>query len=331
MSRPSNSSKHNQSLFSPSQASQASQISQISLPQHRATPSSTKPIWATSVPPLNTPDDDGVDHRSPTALTHLTSSSSSSFDALELQVNFGDHDPKDGNDPNGPSGCQVSPLVCPSHNLLSVVHDPSVPSPSYLSSISSYFTAGSPQYAPETDETTIMLSQRGTLPPYLLGLDVSSVEAYVNGSGDRARNFDGRKIKASGAGGQARNGNGTGKGNGNGSASGSGSGNGNGMVKSYGDYDAAIRHVPSCFFSPDFSLLDPAVFSSQLVPESLSPSNLASMMDRQETLTQYLDLVEVSLLKQIKSRSSDFFRETTRFQELKQLVKTGADELKDLR
>ena len=55
------------------------------------------------------------------------------------------------------------------------------------------------------------------------------------------------------------------------------------------------------------------------------------MMEQQELLTEWLDLVEVGLLKQIKKRSGDFFRETSRFQALKELVVRGCEEVRGLR
>ena len=65
-------------------------------------------------------------------------------------------------------------------------------------------------------------------------------------------------------------------------------------------------------------------------PSSPSPSS-PPPPNHQETLTAHLDAVEVSLLSQIRSRSSDFFRETTRFHSLKAVVASSCSAVHDLR
>ena len=266
----------------------------------------------------------------------------------------------------------------PDHNLLSVIHDPSMESPSSAYSYTaSYFSSASPQPA-SFDENTIMSSQRETLPPYLLGLDVSSVEGYVNGcrklAGDFVRREERRRRlrlqrqegsnKEGGEGEGVEGGEGQGQGQGEQKAPGppplpppypptpdlnrasslgsTGSGASiqtpEAMVKAFGDIGKALAIIPEPFFDPEFNLADEDVFEMFLVATQQNGEEgdgggwrVEQMMEQQELLTGYLDLVEVGLLKQIKARSGDFFRETTRFQALKELVGNGCAEVAGMR
>jgi hypothetical protein len=66
-----------------------------------------------------------------------------------------------------------------------------------------------------------------------------------------------------------------------------------------------FEQVPAVFFSRDFQLQDPALFEELIVHAS---------PDTQDRLTHYLDVVETCLLKQISSRSQQFFEALTNLQ-----------------
>jgi vacuolar protein sorting-associated protein 54 len=128
--------------------------------------------------------------------------------------------------------------------------------------------------------------------------------------------------------------------------------------------------VPEIFFSPFFDLTDPKTFESLLVLNNgddddsgddddddddddryddtnnknnrktpTKQSNNKTNKDnhpsihlpKPEKLTQYLDLVELSILNQVRSKSDSFFLETNRFSYLKSLVTDLVMEVKELR
>ena len=62
-------------------------------------------------------------------------------------------------------------------------------------------------------------------------------------------------------------------------------------------------------------------------------SNVKPLMSiqRPETLTQHLDMIEIALLNQVRSKSDSFFRETNRFSYLKSLVTESVQEVQTLR
>lgn len=113
--------------------------------------------------------------------------------------------------------------------------------------------------------------------------------------------------------------------------------------------DIAISMIPEIFFSPYFDLTDPKTFESLLVLNDddadmdenenehdnntkSASNNLPTLnLPKPEKLTQYLDIIELSLLNQVRSKSNSFFRETNRFSYLKSLVADLVDEVKALR
>jgi vacuolar protein sorting-associated protein 54 len=116
------------------------------------------------------------------------------------------------------------------------------------------------------------------------------------------------------------------------------------------DMEDPTHFVPDIFFSPDFDLTDPNVFSSLLVVskeredgDSLGEEGGGGEQDGMEDLgglirlqdpfefTRYLDAVELALLHQVRSKSSSFFRETNRFTELKSLIASSVEEVMALR
>jgi Protein of unknown function N-terminal domain (DUF2450). len=124
------------------------------------------------------------------------------------------------------------------------------------------------------------------------------------------------------------------------------------------DVEDPTHFVPDIFFSPDFDLTDPKVFSSLLVAGKDSGEQVDSgqrgkrgteQYDEEEgddgddvigemiqlqdpfEFTRCLDVVELALLHQVRSKSSSFFRETNRFTELKSLIASSVEEVMALR
>ncbi|KAM0938931.1 putative vacuolar protein sorting-associated protein [Dioscorea sansibarensis] len=75
---------------------------------------------------------------------------------------------------------------------------------------------------------------------------------------------------------------------------------------------ACLREVPSLFFKEDFALEDGETFRAAC-PFSPSPDENAAL---QERLTQYLDVVEMHLVKEISLRSDSFFEAQGQLQAL---------------
>jgi hypothetical protein len=106
--------------------------------------------------------------------------------------------------------------------------------------------------------------------------------------------------------------------------------------------------VPDIFFNPYFDLTDPKTFESILVmdgdnheeeeedprdPNGLAfhsmksfDSNPIVRVEKPEKFTQHLDVIELALLNQVRSKSDSFFRETNRFSYLKSLVADSVEE-----
>ena len=80
------------------------------------------------------------------------------------------------------------------------------------------------------------------------------------------------------------------------------------------DLAECFKQVPGIFFSRDFALSDPVLFEMLVV--NAKP-------DTQERLTQYLDIVETCLLKQISSRSQHFFEALTTLQVRSMVILSG--------
>ena len=96
--------------------------------------------------------------------------------------------------------------------------------------------------------------------------------------------------------------------------------------------------IPPIFFSPYFDLTNPQTFESLLLPKEENekgrrskPPSTESMLQKQETLTTYLDNIEISLLQQVRMKSHQFFRETDNFNFLKQTITESVQEVKELR
>lgn len=69
----------------------------------------------------------------------------------------------------------------------------------------------------------------------------------------------------------------------------------------------------------------------KILRQQLRQQKSALQTEQLTLLTQYLDSVEISLLEQVRSKSHAYFTETTRFAELKTLVKEGCEQVLGLR
>lgn len=163
--------------------------------------------------------------------------------------------------------------------------------------------------------------QREEAPAYLLNLDMTGVEAHVKraSAGTAADDFSSMNHilnEISPLGGRKQL-----------------------LSQSTSDYWEDT--VPGLFFLEDFDLTDPYVFeqvlevvenfNEELTPRSAGKSHSQEFQSQQDVLTQILDTVESALLVQVKTRSMDFFRESKRFQTLKDMVNDGHTEVTGLR
>lgn len=89
------------------------------------------------------------------------------------------------------------------------------------------------------------------------------------------------------------------------------------------DVHRCFQQVPEMFFRPDFSLRDPETFESTLGSRAPDSYN--------ERLSQYLDLVEVALSKQITAKSPSFFRALTDIQQLQKSAAEAVSRVNELR
>ncbi len=88
------------------------------------------------------------------------------------------------------------------------------------------------------------------------------------------------------------------------------------------DLAECFRLVPGIFFHRDFQLADPVLFERLVVKAT---------PDTQERLSQYLDVVETCLLKQISSRSQHFFEALTTLQDVRDRVAQACRQVLRLR
>jgi hypothetical protein len=98
--------------------------------------------------------------------------------------------------------------------------------------------------------------------------------------------------------------------------------------------------VPELYFHPDFSIRNPETFqlilrneerqqeiqlsNEALVDETPSKSSKPKRSQEDQTLTNYLDLVEVALLRQIMTKSPAFFRALDDIYDLQSMVSRAA-------
>ncbi|KDO18094.1 hypothetical protein SPRG_16534 [Saprolegnia parasitica CBS 223.65] len=89
------------------------------------------------------------------------------------------------------------------------------------------------------------------------------------------------------------------------------------------DVQKCFQEVPSMYFKPEYDFTDPQTFHHVLQG--------ASVQDTQDKLSGYLDRVEVSLLRQVSSRSDRFFEASNSQNEMKKRVTQACDQVKHLR
>ncbi|XP_062866446.1 vacuolar protein sorting-associated protein 54 [Trichomycterus rosablanca] len=106
------------------------------------------------------------------------------------------------------------------------------------------------------------------------------------------------------------------------------------------NYDKAreeLEQVPKIFMRPDFALDDPATFGVVLpwshfsVSGGKSGRDAASSRLLQEKLSHYLDVVEVSIARQISLRSEAFFHAVSSQRQLQDRLSEAAGAVRDLR
>lgn len=90
---------------------------------------------------------------------------------------------------------------------------------------------------------------------------------------------------------------------------------------------ACLREVPSLFFKEDFALEDGATFKAAC---SFSPSGEENMA-LQERLTQYLDVVEMHLVKEISLRSDSFYEAQGQLQGLNGQIVEACVRIRELK
>ncbi|KAL4563726.1 hypothetical protein LXL04_027771 [Taraxacum kok-saghyz] len=89
---------------------------------------------------------------------------------------------------------------------------------------------------------------------------------------------------------------------------------------------ACLREVPSLYFKEDFALEDGATF------RAASPfSTVAENTVLQEKLSQYLDVVELHLVKEISLRSNSFFEAQGQLEDLNLKIVEGCSRIRQLK
>ncbi|XP_060191814.1 vacuolar protein sorting-associated protein 54, chloroplastic-like [Lycium barbarum] len=89
---------------------------------------------------------------------------------------------------------------------------------------------------------------------------------------------------------------------------------------------ACLKEVPSLYFKEDFELEDGATFKAAC-PFRSNVENLAT----QEKLSQYLDVVELHLVKEISLRSNSFFEAQGELVDLNEKIVQGCDRIRELK
>ncbi|KAL0310484.1 UNVERIFIED_CONTAM: Vacuolar protein sorting-associated protein 54, chloroplastic [Sesamum angustifolium] len=89
---------------------------------------------------------------------------------------------------------------------------------------------------------------------------------------------------------------------------------------------ACLREVPALYFKEDFQLEDGATFRAACPFRTIS-ENVAL----QERLSQYLDVVELHLVREISMRSSSFFEAQVQLEDLNSKIVQGCGEVRELK
>ncbi|KAH9795935.1 vacuolar protein sorting-associated protein 54 [Citrus sinensis] len=89
---------------------------------------------------------------------------------------------------------------------------------------------------------------------------------------------------------------------------------------------ACLREVPALYFKEDFSLSEGATFRA-----ACPFSNVTENIVLQEKLSQYLDVVELHLVKEISLRSNSFFEAQGQLQDLNVKIVEGCSQIRELK
>lgn len=89
---------------------------------------------------------------------------------------------------------------------------------------------------------------------------------------------------------------------------------------------ACLREVPALYFKEDFALEDGATFGA-----ACPFSNVTENLVLQEKLSQYLDVVELHLVKEISLRSNSFFEAQGQLQDLNVKIVEGCTRIRELK
>ncbi|KAK4742453.1 hypothetical protein SAY87_000454 [Trapa incisa] len=89
---------------------------------------------------------------------------------------------------------------------------------------------------------------------------------------------------------------------------------------------ACLREVPALYFKEDFALEDGPTFRA-----ACPHSNVSETLELQEKLSQYLDVVELHLVKEISLRSSSFFEAQGQLQNLNVKIVEGCSRIRELK
>ncbi|KAL5805613.1 hypothetical protein ACOSQ4_028346 [Xanthoceras sorbifolium] len=89
---------------------------------------------------------------------------------------------------------------------------------------------------------------------------------------------------------------------------------------------ACLREVPALYFKEDFSLSEGATFRA-----ACPFSNVSENVVLQEKLSQYLDVVELHLVKEISLRSNSFFEAQGQLQDLNVKIVEGCSRIRELK
>uniref|UniRef100_A0A2P2M9M5 Vacuolar protein sorting-associated protein 54 C-terminal domain-containing protein n=1 Tax=Rhizophora mucronata TaxID=61149 RepID=A0A2P2M9M5_RHIMU len=89
---------------------------------------------------------------------------------------------------------------------------------------------------------------------------------------------------------------------------------------------ACLREVPALYFKEDFALEDGPTFRA-----ACPFSNVSENLVLQEKLSQYLDVVELHLVKEISLRSNSFFEAQGQLQDLNGKIMEGCSRIRELK
>ncbi|KAL8511914.1 hypothetical protein ACS0TY_018379 [Phlomoides rotata] len=89
---------------------------------------------------------------------------------------------------------------------------------------------------------------------------------------------------------------------------------------------ACLREVPSLYFKEDFRLEEGATFRAACPFRTMSEN-----VSLQERLSQYLDVVELHLVKEISLRSTSFFEAQVQLEDLSKKIVQGCERVRELK